>query len=333
MNQTTWEYEKYITDINGIQAMIDKYGVAIVPNVLDGGECEEMKKGMWDYLEHITSQFDVPIKRTSSKSWVGYKQLYPKHSMLLQLWSVGHAQFVWDLRTNPKVIAPFEHIWKTKAEDLLVSFDGASFHFPPETTKFGWANPDKSVLHCDQSFTTNDFECVQSWINAYDTNEGDASITLLEGSNKFHKNFAEKFNKTSPDNWYILNQEELNWYIQEKKCSKVNIKCPAGSMVLWDSRTIHCGTEPEPTRAKPNFRCVVYLCYMPRSKSTPKSLIKRIDAWKNLRMTSHWVGNPKLFPTTPRTWGKPLPPITPISTPTISPIGYRLIGYNGEQNL
>lgn len=196
-----------------------------------------------------------------------------------------------------------EKIWNIPKEDLLVSFDGASFHFPPEETGFGWVNPNKSWLHSDQSYLRNGFECVQSWINAYDTNEGDATLTILEGSNRYHAEFANQFNPTKTDDWFVLDQEHLNWYIDTKGCTKTNIKCPAGSMVLWDSRTIHCGKEPEPTRTQFNYRCVVYVCYTPRNLASVSMLNKKIDAWKNLRTTSHWPHKPKLFPIHPHTWG------------------------------
>lgn len=327
---TKYEYYKYICSIDNIQEMLNNYGVAIIPNILDNKECEEMKNGMWDYLEHITLHMTMPIKRNDSNTWKTFKELYPKHSMLLQLWSVGHAQFIWNLRTNLKVIQPFEKIWKTKAEDLLVSFDGASFHFPPETTNFGWVNSDKSWIHCDQSFLRNDFECVQSWINAYDTNEGDATITILEGSNKYHGDFAKHFKPTNTADWYLLNQEELDWYIKTKKCVKTNIKCPAGSMVLWDSRTIHCGVEPEKTRTQPNFRCVVYLCYTPRTKSNPTMLNKKINYFQQLKMTTHCPHKIKLFPSKPNTYGNPLPQINQIDKPIINDLGYKLIGYTDK---
>lgn len=328
MEQITYEYAKYVTTIENLQNTLDTYGVAIVPNILNKTECDNMKEGMWNYLEHITANMELPIDRTNPNSWKTFKELYPRHSMLLQSWAVGHSQLVWDLRTNPNVIAPFEKIWETKAEDLLVSFDGAAFHFPPETTNFGWATHSRSMIHCDQSFMNNDFECVQSWVNAYDTNEGDATITVLEGSNKYHKDFATHFKPTKTDDWHILNDEELNWYQNIKNCRKVNITCPAGSMVLWDSRTIHAGTEPESTRLAPNFRCIVYLCYTPRTKASQAILDKRISAWKRLKMTTHWPHKAILFPSIPRTYGKPLPNINPITRCEIKDLGYRLIGYN-----
>ena len=326
-NPIACEYEKYVTTINNITPTLNQYGVAIIPNVLTQQECDAMKQGMWNYLETITANLPVPIKKANPQTWTSFKQLYPKHSMLVQQWSIGHAQFIWDIRTNPKVIEPFAKLWNVSKEDLLVSFDGASFHFPPETTKFGWVNPEKSWLHSDQSFLRNDFECAQGWVNAYDTNEGDATITILEGSNRFHSDFATQFPPTTSDDWFVLNQEHLNWYKNVKGCVQTNIKCPAGSLVLWDSRTIHCGKEPEKTRGNPNYRCVAYVCYTPRNLASDSVLSKKIKAWKDLRTTSHWPHKPKLFPLKPHTYGKPLPQIVQIPKPQINDLAYRLIGY------
>lgn len=331
-NQIAYEYDKYVCSIDNIINTINQYGVAIIPNILNQQECNAMKKGMWDYLETITSNLAEPIKRDKVKSWKSFKELYPKHSMLIQNWSIGHAQFIWDIRTNPKVIEPFEKIWNTQKEDLLVSFDGASFHFPPEITGSGWVNPNKSWLHSDQSYLRNGFECVQGWINAYNTNEGDATLTILEGSNRFHQEFANQFKPEKSDDWFVLQQEHLDWYTKIKGCRKVNIKCPAGSLVLWDSRTIHCGIEPEQTRPEPNYRCVVYVCYTPRNLASESILGKKINAWKNLRTTSHWPHKPKLFPLHPHTWGKPLPNIVQIPKPKINDLAYRLIGYDIKPN-
>ncbi len=325
-----YEYDKYVTIPSKLRKTLDKYGVAIVPNVLDAKACESMKTGMWDYLETVTANLPVPMKKSDPKTWSTFKQLYPKHSMLIQHWSIGHAQFIWDLRTNSKVVNVFSKLWAVKPADLLVSFDGASFHFPPEITGFGWANGEKTWLHSDQNFWKKEFECVQSWINAYNTDEGDATLTILEGSHKYHCEFTTQFPQTEKSDWNLLDKGQLDWYIKTKGCARVNIKCPAGSLVLWDSRTIHCGTEPDSTRTKSNYRCCVYLCYTPRSMASDSVLNKKINAWETLRTTSHWPHRPKLFPKLPNTWGAPIPPIVQISKPKISDLGYRLVGYKSK---
>ena len=113
---------------------------------------------------------------------------------------------------------------------------------PPEVTKIGWHR--KTWFHTDQSYLRNDFECIQSWATAFCLNEGDATLAIYEKSHKFHKEFAEQFGITDKDNWFKLeNDEQIDFY-KSKGCLERYIKCPRGSMVFWDSRTIHCGVEP-----------------------------------------------------------------------------------------
>lgn len=91
---------------------------------------------------------------------------------------------------------------------------------------------------------------------------------------------------------------------------------------------MHAGQEPLPSRPAPNFRMVGYVCYTPRSRATAASLEKKRKAFEELRMTSHWPHKPKLFPKTPRTYGKALPSITPVPPPTnVSPLGKKLAGF------
>lgn len=54
---------KYISNINNVNDILDKYGVALIPDVLNNIDIETAKNGMWDYLETVTSKFDIPLKR------------------------------------------------------------------------------------------------------------------------------------------------------------------------------------------------------------------------------------------------------------------------------
>ena len=321
----TYEYEKYLTTKENLKETLEKYGVAIIAGVLSDEECENMKTNMWDYLEHITQHFETPMKRDDSSTWSQYSQLYLLHSMLLQRFNVGHCKMVWDLRQNEKIISIFSTLWNTPAEDLLVSFDGASFSFPPEKTKKGWYR-NNSWLHTDQSYTRSAFECVQSWVTAYDVNPGDATLRFLEKSHLLHETFGKKFNKTDKQDWYKLEPNEVDFYIKQG-CQDKSIQCKHGDMVFFDSRTIHQGKEPLKERPVENFRCVAYLCYTPRSRATQAALKKKIKAFEELRTTNHWPHKPKLFPVHPRTYGAALPRIEAIQKPELTPLGRRLCGY------
>lgn len=322
----SYHYTKYKCDTDNIRNKLDKYGVAIVPTILNDTELKNFKDGVWDYLEHITQKYDMPIDRNNPNTWKkGIQSLFPLHSMLIQHWGIGHAQFNWDLRQNPKVVKVFEKIWDVNKNNLVTSFDGASIHFPHEITNIG-SYKGNDWFHCDQSFTRNDFECIQSWITAYDVNEGDATLAFLEKSNNYHASAAKDLNITEKTDWYKLNQEEIDYYIN-KGCSKKYIKCPAGSMVFWDSRTVHCGREARKERKKQNFRFVSYICMMPKGYIPQKMIEKRIKAFEDLRTTSHWANKIKLFPKNPRTYGKELPDITQIKKPKLTELGKSLVGY------
>ena len=317
------ESNKYVCDINNINITLEKYGIAIIENVINDNEIQEMINGMWGFLENATKQLPIPIDRTKIETYKEFKNLYPIHSMLVQHWGIGHAQFIWNLRQNKNIINIFSKIWNISEDNLLVSFDGASFHMPQEITGYGEFK--NEWYHTDQSYTRNNFECVQSWVTAYDVNENDATLSILEGSNKYHKEFSICFNKQDKTDWNKITEEELNWYLN-KGCKKINIVCKAGSLVLWDSRTIHYGKEPN-TRTKPNFRCVVYLCYTPRFLATESSLAKKQKAFNELRTTNHYPHKPKLFPKTPHTYGKPLFNIKSIEKPILNQLGYKLAGF------
>jgi len=305
-------------------------GVAVIPSLLNEQECQEIISGLWSDIETATSLFAIPVNRNYSNTWRSFYDLLPAHGMLLQHHQFGQSQTVWNVRQNPKIVQVFAQIWNVPESELLVSFDGISFHIPPEITNRGWYRDNGGWLHCDQSFQRNNFECIQSWVCGYDTNPGDATLTYLEGSHLYHGQFAnERFGNLQAipkSDWYKLNQEEINWYTQHG-CIQKDVVCPKGSLVLWDSRTIHSGKESVRGRPQINLRAVVYLCYTPRSLITTSNLNKRIEAFQNRRTTNHYPHKPKLFPKLPRSYGAQMQEVAPLAPPILTPLGYRLVGY------
>lgn len=320
-----YEFDRYVTNKESLLTTINMYGVAIIPNVLNNEECNEMVNGIWDYFEYITQKWDIPIKRNDKNSWREIYKLYPLHSMLFQYFNCGHIQAAWNIRQNKKILDIFSYVWKCKNEDLLVSFDGFSFCLPPEITRRGW-NRDNTWYHTDQSYVGNDLETIQSWVTGIDIDKGDATLSFLEKSNNFHKDFKNKFNITDKDNWYKLTKIQEQFYI-DKGCSIKNICCPKGSLVLWDSRTIHCGVEPFKRRKNPKLRSIIYLCYLPRNLSDKKNIEKKKKAFNELRNSTHNPAKITLFPKNPRTYGNEIEEITQINPPILSSIGYKLAGF------
>lgn len=350
-------FEKYrATDASQIRDRLERFGVCVVPGVLSAEECAEMEDGAWNWLESVTRGFEVPWRRADDATWASFYKLSPMHSMLLQHWGVGHAQWVWNVRMNKRVGRVFEAVWRGRcgggvgasasasadAENMLTSFDGVSLHLPHERTRRGFYRG-ATWLHTDQSYTRPGPECVQSWVTARDVCVGDATLAFFPGSHLLHAAFARRFGVTSKDDWYKLSGEQQQWYVEQQQQQTSGagdgavggpefMMCPRGSMVLWDSRTIHSGSEALRTRPRENFRVVVYVCLMPRQllygqKDKDKILRKRVRVFEEQRMTTHWPLKVKLFPKTPRLYSAAPPPVARTPAPVLTPYGRSLVGY------
>lgn len=77
-------------------------------------------------------------------------------------YAVSHEKFVWDVRTEPKVVEAFSKIWGT--DELLVSFDGINLTLPPPETDEKKAVPQRWP-HQDQDSTIRGFQCAQGIVN------------------------------------------------------------------------------------------------------------------------------------------------------------------------
>jgi hypothetical protein len=328
--------QKYFTNINKVKDTLDKYGVAIIPFILNNDECEQMINDMWDYLEHITKNWNdpdfnffnekvEPIDRNNKDTW---KYIYNLcgYSLIFQFWNIGHSQMCWNVRQNKKIVDIFAKIYNISPYDLIASFDGASIQFPPEITNFGWFEDSKQWYHVDHSYNNSDFKNIQSWITAYDVSKDDATLVILESSHKYHKQCGEIFNIKDKKDFKLLNNDEINYYL--RNCEKVFIECPKGSLVLWDSRTVHYACEPSNKRKKENIRCISYLCYAPKYLLNSENKLLRLKAYKNLYTTNHDPYNVRFKQPTPyEDIDDESEVINKINKPILNELGLSLVGF------
>ena len=116
------------------------------------------------------------------------------------------------------------------------------------------------------------------------------------------------------------------------------VPVPAGGMILWNSKLMHCAREALPGRPVPRSRAVVYVCMQPMddaqyaaSPELQKQMRAKLATLASGRTTCHWprVVIGKLVPRKPQTYGRPMPPMTPPTPPTLddlTPLGRRLAG-------
>lgn len=288
---------------------LQEKGYAIIPGVLDPEECAILENGFWNFWKRLSGG---RLQRDKPKTWRRMFDFFPLHGMLCQHFSIGHMQEIWNVRSHERVKKVFETIWGT--DDLVTSFDGAATCLAPEVTREGWHR--KDWLHLDQAPSRNDLECVQAWVTAEDVGPGDATLTVLEGSHELHAKFSKHFGMEHyKSDWLKLKTDQEAWY-RAQGCTQIAVECPKGSMVVWDSRTVHAGRGPLEGRSTRHNRFVAYVCMLPSShlKHGERKLKQR--ACLEGRLTSHWpAGRVRLFDKNPRTYGHQLLPDIPAYEP------------------
>ena len=206
---------------------------------------------------------------------------------------------VWKIRSNRNVAGVYQEILGLeKLEDLIVSYDRACIQRPPERKM-----PDKMWLHLDQDFHTKGLRCIQGFVTLEDCEEKDGTLIVVPGSHKFHNEFFEAFpeRKETKGNWVKFSETEVNWWTN-KGLAPIRVAAPKGSLVLWDSRSVHCNCYAQSDREnKDRFRYAIYVCYARRQDSTPKLLKRKREVFEAHRTTSHWpLANFKQFPEKPQ---------------------------------
>jgi len=263
-------------------------GVEVVPNVTK--RSEEFVSRLWDWAESRGTGIRKGDKKTQkSKDW-----FYGKNG-IIEYPCGSHEQVVWDVRCEEGVIQSFAKVHGT--EELVTSYDRINISRPGK--KFnakGEEKKQKNWAHTDQK-ANEKFNHVQGYVNLIESESDDGGLVVLPGSHKYFKEFHETF----PGAKGLLTPEQYDWYLK-KGLKPVKVNAPAGSLVLWDSRTVHWNYMPVGER----YRMVVYVCMTPARLLDEKNRKKKQKAFKELRATKHSPHQVYLFPKKPRTWGKDL---------------------------
>lgn len=327
--KTQWDHDTtHLTAKNVTEAekILETWGVAIVPDLLDGERCDKMVSGMWDWLELKAPGLD----RNNTETYKAVMSLLPLHGMLHQHWGAGVAPFAVDVRQDTDVMGFFAGLWRCQEEFLLSSLDGFSAVNMPEHKAGTTYRGENGWLHLDQSPARNAHECWQGFVTGTDTERGDATLVVLAGSHLLHREFAEAWRGQWKDqDWNKLTDDQIKWYL-DRGCTRIAVTAPRGSLVLWDSRTVHAGQSPMAGRANPKPRCVVYTCFMPRALAKREDIVRKAQGFLNGETASHWAARHVKFPPKPNPFmmhqplPDPLPPAAP--RPQLTPLGIRIFG-------
>jgi ectoine hydroxylase-related dioxygenase (phytanoyl-CoA dioxygenase family) len=274
---------------------LDLDGYCVIDNVISKQKCRTYVNDMWNWLKEI----NPTINKDDSTTWLNNNFPVTFKGIIKQYY-IGHANFMWNARLEPKVIKIFEEIWNTT--NLLTSFDGANMMIPSNVKKYRHKNivlNDGTELigtwyHTDQSQKLKQKVCIQGLLNFVKTTKDDGCLVVLKGSHKYHTELFEHFGITNKSDWFKCSVEHLEWLLSHDDVSEVVVDAKEGSMVLWDSRVFHCNKPP--TSINSTFRMCAYLCMTPKSFATKAEIKKKQKAYNEKRTTNHWPHRGKLVP-------------------------------------
>ncbi|KAI0137195.1 phytanoyl-CoA dioxygenase [Xylariales sp. AK1849] len=197
-------------------------------------------------------------------------------------YGISHEKFMWDARMEPGVLNAFATIWGT--DELLVSFDSLNVTFPnrKDIPKIGaWE-------HLDQSPLRRGLHCVQGFINLSPSGPEDGGLVVYPGSHALNDDFFDT--QTGKSTWspidrYIFSREQLVWF-NARGIRPLKVNADVGDLILWDSRTIHYGAEPQETSNQ--IRTIIYAAYTPARLASPEQIALKKEAFQKYGGTTHW---------------------------------------------
>ena len=250
-------------------------GWVVIPNILSSEEVEYAKTCFYTWQKTIPNHDNIHLKCDPHG-------IYKHHE-------AGHQRHAWFIRTRPAVQNVFKKLWG--CENLICSFDGSCF-ISKENKK-----RDNIWTHTDQAPNKKGLNCYQGFVSLTENKE--RTLVVYDKSHLFHEYyFRAKGLESCSSNWNKIDHNVLD----KLKDSRKVITVPAGSLVIWDSRTFHQNQYGAPGSEE---RIVQYVCYLPREhKSNNKAMqLKRQKYFLERRTTSHWPAPIYVNGKQPRTYG------------------------------
>ncbi len=273
---------------------LEEHGWAVIERLYSEEECTQLHNQMWQLLEKASGG---DLTRDLDYATVKAQRLPPHKHGILESYRINHAEFVRQVRRDLRIIRVFAALYGS--DQLVSSLDRVNFKFPGRAYR-----SQGEWCHADQHPRQLDRLCVQSYLTVTAQREGGPGNRFYD---KSHKAFGEFFEPQRDDGrpnsgWTLLTEEQRQSL--RLRCPLVKPDCPPGSLVLWDSRTVHSPTEGTDFS---DGRFAIYLCYAPLwEKAGNAGVLKaKQDAFTERRATAHWPVPQKLFGKTARQYGTP----------------------------
>lgn len=278
-------------------------GYAVVPGVLSQSECARVWTAFQEYNEQLTGNELTPQGYDHSK------RFHSIHGIVMVPSAISYAPFVDAVRDHPEVQDVWRQVYNTDEESSMVcSSDRVNFMPPVSWMDRTPRRQTASWWHVDQRSSEPGFKCVQGYVDILGSpSPQHGGLRVIEGSHHAFSQLVDSFDETKwrRDDWKRFEEKQLEDVMGDDvlQTRVVDVVAEAGSVVLWDSRTVHMNRN---TTHPSDPRFVVYVCFWPEEYLDDNAVSRRALAREHHRATSHWPDARKLFPIRPQ-WSSHIP--------------------------
>lgn len=269
-------------------------GYAVIPHILTEQECQNWISEFWIAMQRFIPGATEETVCQPDSPWIHHL------GGLIQS-GFNHAPFMWWLRCHPGVLEIAYQIYGT--HDLSVSFDGIAVERAPERRRnikgreMTCASYDSKIAikrnyHNDRNSRYRDPDRVhiQMEVPMNDVDPEDATLMVLENSHRYYEKFVKHFpyTLTGKKDWRPLTLEEKEWFLSKPDVREVAVSAPKGSVVLWDTKTVHSNKRATRGRPSPKFRYVAFVAYNIMSLLSQADLEKRRMMFERGKGSDTW---------------------------------------------
>ena len=252
-------------------------GYVVVKGAIPPERAQQYQQKAFEWLR----SFDADLDFEQPSTWSIDRLPVQTKLNTYEHYAVVHERFMWEARMEPGVLEAFKKIWGT--DELLVSFDSLNVTLPNlKPVRDPWP-------HVDQAPRKRGLHCVQGIINLSQAGPDDGSLVVIPGSHRLVEKFFDE--KTDPETWEwkdnrYFSEEDISWF-EGHGLQPLKVLAEPGDLILWDSRTIHWGGEPEPGRSN-TVRTVIYAAYAPAKLASEEAIKEKQKVFYLNGATTHW---------------------------------------------
>lgn len=249
------------------EKFLDENGYVVFSNILTDVEYN-------DYFDQFKKDFTSvsPKFNFDNKSDWSIKTAPIMFSKGMGVFSgFGQADFMWKLRLNSNIQAPFKRLYET--DDISTSMDGFSVFFSKDQDPKCWH-------HVDQN-PHNHILSYQGQYNFLKCDPQDAGFVIAPGTHKTYKPNVEH-NR----DWIVLPPSDPYY----SKSALIKLVLPKNCFTVWSSKLIHANTGMAKTNNTIHLnRVTCYVAFQPRSNVPETIRQRKIKAYYDADTCSHWA--------------------------------------------